>query len=112
MRPIVTAEELQRRRLRAVALVREGDQIRLDLAAKTLDLLVDDAELERRRAEWEPREQNLNFGVAGKYAKLVGSAAQCAAGPPPRSTSAPAPPALVPGAGAAAGERRYRRRCS
>ncbi|WP_395726008.1 dihydroxy-acid dehydratase [Nakamurella sp.] len=59
-----------------IALVREGDQIRLDLAAKTLDLLVDDAELERRRAEWEPREQNLNFGVAGKYAKLVGSAAQ------------------------------------
>ncbi len=59
-----------------IALVREGDQIRLDLAAKTLDLLVDDAELERRRAEWEPREQNLNFGVAGKYAKLVGSAAR------------------------------------
>jgi dihydroxy-acid dehydratase len=59
-----------------IALVREGDQIRLDLAAKTLDLLVDDAELERRREEWEPREQNLNFGVAGKYAKLVGSAAQ------------------------------------
>ena len=59
-----------------IALVREGDQVRLDLAAKTLDLLVDDAELERRRAEWEPREQNLNFGVAGKYAKLVGSAAR------------------------------------
>jgi dihydroxy-acid dehydratase len=59
-----------------IAMVREGDQIRLDLAARTLDLLVDDAELERRRAEWEPREQNLNFGVAGKYAKLVGSAAQ------------------------------------
>lgn len=55
-----------------IALVREGDQIRLDLAAKTLDLLVDDTELERRRAEWEPREQNLNFGVTGKYAKLVG----------------------------------------
>ncbi len=59
-----------------IALVQEGDQIRLDLAAKTLDLLVDEAELERRRADWEPREQNLNFGVAGKYAKLVGSAAK------------------------------------
>jgi len=59
-----------------IALVREGDQIKLDLGAKTLDLLVDPAELERRRAEWEPRPQNLNFGVAGKYAKLVGSAAQ------------------------------------
>ena len=59
-----------------IALVRDGDIIRLDMESKKLDLLVDDAELERRRAEWEPREQNLNFGVAGKYAKLVGSAAQ------------------------------------
>ncbi|HEY5881656.1 MAG TPA: dihydroxy-acid dehydratase [Nakamurella sp.] len=59
-----------------IALVREGDPIKLDLGAKTLDLLVDPAELDRRRAEWEPRPQNLNFGVAGKYAKLVGSAAQ------------------------------------
>ena len=59
-----------------IALVHEGDQIKLDLAAKTLDLLVDEAELERRRADWQPREQNLNFGVAGKYAKLVGSAAK------------------------------------
>ena len=38
-------------------------------------LLVDDAELGRRRAQWTPREQNLNYGVTGKYAKLVGSAA-------------------------------------
>jgi dihydroxy-acid dehydratase len=59
-----------------IALVREGDPIRLDLAARTLDLLVDADELARRRAEWEPREQNLNFGVTGKYAKLVGSAAK------------------------------------
>jgi len=36
----------------------------------------DDAELARRREQWKPKEQNLNFGVAGKYAKLVGSAAQ------------------------------------
>ncbi len=59
-----------------IALVREGDPIRLDLTARTLDLLVDEAELERRRAEWEPRPQNLDFGVTGKYAKLVGSAAK------------------------------------
>jgi dihydroxy-acid dehydratase len=59
-----------------IALVQEGDLIKLDLGAKTLELLVDVDELERRRADWEPRPQNLNFGVAGKYAKLVGSAAQ------------------------------------
>jgi len=59
-----------------IALVQEGDQVKLDLAAKTLDLLVEPAELERRRANWKPREQNLDFGVTGKYAKLVGSAAK------------------------------------
>ena len=59
-----------------IALVRQDDQIRLDMAAKTLDLLVDDAELERRRVAWVPRPQNLDVGVLGKYAKLVGSAAR------------------------------------
>ena len=58
-----------------IALVEDGDRIRLDLAARTLDLLVDDAELDRRRAEWKPRPQHMDFGVLGKYAKLVGSAA-------------------------------------
>ena len=59
-----------------IALVQDGDLIRLDMAAKTLDLLVDDAELARRRSGWKPQPQNLNVGVLGKYAKLVGSAAQ------------------------------------
>ncbi len=58
-----------------IALVQDGDRVRLDMTTRTLDLLVDDAELERRRAEWKPLPQNLDFGVAGKYAKLVGSAA-------------------------------------
>ena len=59
-----------------IALVRDGDLIRLDMVSRTLDLIVDDAELARRREQWKPKEQNLNFGVAGKYAKLVGSAAK------------------------------------
>jgi dihydroxy-acid dehydratase len=58
-----------------IALVRDGDRIRLDLAARTLDLLVDEADLERRRAEWKPPPQPFDYGVLGKYAKLVGSAA-------------------------------------
>jgi dihydroxy-acid dehydratase len=58
-----------------IALVNDGDRIRVDLAQRTLDLLVDDAELERRRAEWKPLPQRFDYGVLGKYAKLVGSAA-------------------------------------
>ena len=59
-----------------IALVEAGDRIRLDLGARTLDLLVDDALLERRRAGWKPLEPRYTTGVLGKYAKLVGSAAQ------------------------------------
>jgi len=59
-----------------IALVRDGDTIRLDMASRTLDLLVDDAELERRRADWKPLPSRFDYGVLGKYAKLVGSAAQ------------------------------------
>jgi dihydroxy-acid dehydratase len=58
-----------------IALVHDGDRIRLDMAARTLDLLVEDAELERRRAGWTPLPQRFGHGVLGKYAKLVGSAA-------------------------------------
>jgi dihydroxy-acid dehydratase len=59
-----------------IALVRDGDLIRLDIAERRLDLLVDDDELERRRAAWQPRPPRYPTGVLGKYAKLVGSAAQ------------------------------------
>jgi dihydroxy-acid dehydratase len=59
-----------------VALVQDGDRIRLDLDKGTLDLLVDVEELERRRAGWKPLEPRYTTGVLGKYAKLVGSAAQ------------------------------------
>ena len=59
-----------------IALVEDGDIIRLDMASKKLDLSVDDDELARRRETWTPHPQNLNFGVLGKYAKLVGSAAK------------------------------------
>jgi dihydroxy-acid dehydratase len=58
-----------------IAFINEGDRIRLDMAARTLDRLVDAEELERRRAEWKPVEPQFDFGVLRKYAKLVGSAA-------------------------------------
>ena len=59
-----------------IALVRDGDRIVLDMTTRTLDLLVDETELRRRRAEWAPPPPRLTGGVLGKYAKLVGSAAQ------------------------------------
>jgi dihydroxy-acid dehydratase len=59
-----------------IAFVADGDRVRLDMVARTLDLLVDPAELERRRDGWKPREPRYTTGVLGKYARLVGSAAQ------------------------------------
>ena len=59
-----------------IALAKTGDKIRLDLAARRLDLLVDDAELEKRRATWKPAAPRYTTGILGKYAKLVGSSAK------------------------------------
>jgi dihydroxy-acid dehydratase len=59
-----------------IAMVADGDRIRIDMTARTLDLLVDDAELQRRRAEWKPVPPQFDYGVLAKYAKLVGSAAE------------------------------------
>ncbi|MQA62326.1 MAG: dihydroxy-acid dehydratase [Actinophytocola sp.] len=58
-----------------IALVADGDRIRLDLSARTLDLLVDDAELARRKQALRPKPPRYTTGVLAKYAKLVGSAA-------------------------------------
>ena len=59
-----------------IALVQDGDRIRLDVTTRTLDLLVDADVLEERRAGWKPLAPRYTTGVLGKYAKLVGSAAQ------------------------------------
>ena len=59
-----------------IAFVQDGDTIRLDVAARTLDLLVDADELERRKVGWAPPPPRYPTGVLGKYARLVGSAAQ------------------------------------
>jgi dihydroxy-acid dehydratase len=59
-----------------IALVRDGDPIRLDVQARTLDLLVDPAELASRAAAWSAPAPKHARGVLAKYAKLVGSAAR------------------------------------
>ncbi|MCZ3388330.1 MAG: dihydroxy-acid dehydratase [Actinomycetia bacterium] len=59
-----------------IAFVQDGDRIRLDMAERTLALLVDAGELDARRNGWTPREPRYTKGVLGKYARLVGSAAE------------------------------------
>jgi dihydroxy-acid dehydratase len=59
-----------------IALVRDDDEIVLDMAARALDLRVDPDELARRRAEWSAPAPKHTRGVLAKYAKLVGTAAR------------------------------------
>ncbi|WP_309102031.1 dihydroxy-acid dehydratase [Microbacterium sp.] len=59
-----------------IAFVRDGDLIRVDIAARSLDLLVDEAELASRRFGWEPLPPRYTRGVLAKYSRLVRSAAE------------------------------------
>ena len=56
-----------------IALVQEGDFITIDAHARLLQLNVTDAELDRRRAQWQPPKPRYTTGVLAKYAKLVSS---------------------------------------
>ena len=59
-----------------IALVRDGDRIRIDVRARTLDLLVSEAELMERRKNFKPLPNRYSYGVLSKYVKLVGSASK------------------------------------
>ena len=59
-----------------IALVRDGDLIRVDVAARSLDLLVDEEELAARRIGWAPLPPRYTRGVLAKYARLVHSASE------------------------------------
>jgi dihydroxy-acid dehydratase len=54
-----------------IALVRDGDRIVIDVPGRRVDLLVDEVELERRRAEWKVPPARYSSGVLAKYARLV-----------------------------------------
>lgn len=58
-----------------MALVREGDLIRIDIPARVLDLLVDKAELDNRRATFSPPVKTITSPFLRRYARLVTSAA-------------------------------------
>ncbi len=59
-----------------IALVRDGDLIRVNIAARTIELLVEDTELAARKEAWTPIEPRYTKGVLAKYTKLVHSAAE------------------------------------
>jgi dihydroxy-acid dehydratase len=54
-----------------IAFVNNGDRIRIDVHTKSLNLLVSDDELAKRRKGWKPNPPRYTSGVLGKYAKLV-----------------------------------------
>ena len=57
-----------------IALVEEGDRISINIPEHKLELLVDEEELARRRAEWKPRKPAVTTGYLARYAKMVTSA--------------------------------------
>jgi dihydroxy-acid dehydratase len=59
-----------------IALVRDGDLIRVDIAARSLELLVDAQELDKRRKAWAPLPPRYTKGVLAKYLKLVHSSSE------------------------------------
>ena len=59
-----------------IAFLRDGDLIRVDIPARSIELLVDDSELEARKEGWEPLPPHYTRGVLAKYRKLVRSAAE------------------------------------
>ena len=59
-----------------IAFIKDGDLIRIDTIARTLDLLVDEAEMVERRKNFNPIPHKYKRGVLAKYSKVVGSASK------------------------------------
>ena len=57
-----------------IALVKEGDTIKIDINANTITLDISDEEMAKRKAEWQPREPKVTTGYLARYASLVTSA--------------------------------------
>jgi dihydroxy-acid dehydratase len=56
-----------------IALVEEGDKIRIDIPNNRLEVLVSDEEMAARKAKWQPREPRVTTGYLARYAKMVTS---------------------------------------
>ena len=59
-----------------IAFIKDGDIVRIDIPNRTLDLLVEPAELAARKVGWKPLPHKYSRGVLHKYSKLVGSASK------------------------------------
>jgi dihydroxy-acid dehydratase len=59
-----------------IGLVQEGDQIKIDIPNRSLDLLLDETELTQRQAAWQKPEANIKTGYLARYARQVSSAAR------------------------------------
>jgi dihydroxy-acid dehydratase len=59
-----------------IAFIKDGDIVRIDTVKRTLDLLVEPAELEARKIGWEPLKHKYTRGVLAKFSRLVGSASK------------------------------------
>ncbi|MCI8862356.1 MAG: dihydroxy-acid dehydratase [Lachnospiraceae bacterium] len=56
-----------------IALVEEGDRIRIDIPGNRLEVLVSDEEMDARKEKWQPREPRVTTGYLARYAKMVTS---------------------------------------
>jgi dihydroxy-acid dehydratase len=59
-----------------IALIQDGDEIRIDAVERSITLAISDAEMERRREQWEAPPPYAERGLLAKYARLVGSASE------------------------------------
>ena len=59
-----------------IAFIKDGDLVRIDIKSRTLDLLVEPAELEARKVGWKPLTHKYTRGVLAKFTKSVGSASK------------------------------------
>jgi dihydroxy-acid dehydratase len=60
----------------AIGLLEDGDTITIDAEKNRIDVNIDDAELEKRRAAWQQPAPRYTHGVLAKYAKLVATASE------------------------------------
>ena len=59
-----------------IGLVRDGDQIEYDTVNGTINLLISEEEMAKRRAEWKPLPPRVTSGYLAKYASMVGPASK------------------------------------
>ena len=57
-----------------IALVEEGDTIKINIPENRLDVDISEEEMEARRAKWQPRQPKVTTGYLGRYAAMVTSA--------------------------------------